>query len=622
MMRSILIFLTTILSALSLAACAEGDKAFSNDKRERVQHVDALLREVGKSELRYSPETASRLGVDSNNAGYSSYSSMLDDRSQAAFERKRLDRIEASTELDQIDISGLPEPSRTNFLVTQSALRNVIDIARFGHGQVSFGYSRPYAVDQLSGAYIDLPDLLLNRQNVRNEAEAVAFIDRLVLMADAIDDERRRLVAEFDAGIAPPRFIFERMADLSSQLSSVDENGTHEIFGAFRSYVENVADLTPRNRQLILTEADRVLKTEILPAYARFENSLTQLADKAREAPGIWAISQGDAYYVAALEFYTGQDGLEPAKLHEDGLAIVQDITHDLDIALQEAGYLDGSISERLAQIHAVPGQIFANDREGRQALLDRLHDHLDQAETFLPQIISRRPGTDIRIAPVPDILSNNAPGGYYSPASADGTSPATFFINLRDTAEWPAYSLPTLLYHEALPGHHLESALIAEERGLSITRQLIWIPVYGEGWALYAEDLANEFDAYADDPLGKVGYLQSILFRAARLVADTGLHHQRWSRERAVNYLVDATGQSRTAMETEVDRYTVWPGQAVSYMIGRQFIWSQRQRAQKALGDDFNLPEFHKVILQNGPRPLNLVKADVDKWLAEKQAN
>ena len=287
---------------------------------------------------------------------------------------------------------------------------------------------------------------------------------------------------------------------------------------------------------------------------------------------------------------------------------------------MQEAGFPDGTIAERLAEINLLPGQIFANDAEGRRALLQSLTDRLDATYARLSQIIPTPPRTRVSVAQIPAFLAANAPGGYYAAAPADSTSPGTFFINLRDTNEWPAYSLPTLLYHETIPGHHLESALTAEFGNLPTLRQLIWLPAYGEGWALYAEDLADEIGAYEDDPLGRIGYLQSLLFRAARLVTDTGLHHKRWSREEAITYLVDTTGQPRSAMETEVDRYTVWPGQAVSYMVGRQFIWKLRQRASTALGAKFDLKAFHQTILSNGPRPLQLVEADIEAWIAEEQ--
>lgn len=604
--------------SLAIAACGDTEPGGSGSLSKRALEVDKIIADVGRAELRQTPETASRLGLSAEKAGYV-YTSKLDDRSQAAFERRRLQRLETITQLDRIDETGLSEPTHTNLLVTRAALTSLVDMSKYGHGQISFGYSRPYAADQLSGAYIDLPDLLVNRQNIRNEEEAWAYVERLDLLADAIDDDRRRISAEFQAGIAPPEFIFARMIQLSDQLSALPADRPHPLFETFQNLTLANESLAPETRQRMLREIDRIIRDDLLPAYANFSDALTTLAENAREAPGVWAISDGDNYYRASLEFYTGQKGIDPATLHEDGLAIVASIQAELNIALQEAGFSEGAITERLAQLNTLPDQIFANDADGRDALLNLLYTHLEQARTILPSLILAAPSIDITIAPVPDILSDNAPGGYYSPASADGSSPATFFINLRNTAEWPAYSLPTLLYHEALPGHHLESALIAEQRGHSITRQLIWLPVYGEGWALYAEDLANEHGVYQDDPLGKVGYLQSILFRAARLVTDTGLHYQRWSRERAVDYLVETTGQARSAMETEVDRYTVWPGQAVSYMTGRQFIWSQRQRAQQTLGANFNLPEFHQIILANGPRPLDLVAADIDRWLAEK---
>jgi len=289
-----------------------------------------------------------------------------------------------------------------------------------------------------------------------------------------------------------------------------------------------------------------------------------------------------------------------------------------LDAALAAQGFVDGSVGSRLAELGRQPDQLFSDDNDGRLALIDSLRNRVSTMEARLGELIDVPPSTRVSVAAVPDYLTQTAPGGYYVAAPADGSAPGLFFINLRDTSEWPAFTLPTLLYHETLPGHHFESAFVSEQAEMPLIRQLIWNPTFGEGWAVYAEDLAYELGAYEDDPMGELGYLQSLLFRAARLVVDTGLHHERWSRERAITYLVDITGQPTSAMATEVDRYAVWPGQATSYMSGRQILHDLREQAQLILGDDFSLKAFHAVVLNNGPRPMSLVEQDVKAWIVE----
>jgi len=525
-----------LFGGLLLSACTGPTEQNSVYTSAQIREINKTLEDFGRQELSRSPETASRLGLQANEA-YPSYINRLDDRSQAAFERTRLARIERFEALSKIDPAKLPAPLNTSLRITQMALSSVIDMSSFGHGQTSLGFSRPYTADQLSGAYVDLPDLLINRQNIRNKTEALAYIERLAGMSDAIDDDRRRLIADAAAGITPPDFILTSMINLSQSLRTPPGGERHPIVKAFADLSTGAGDLTDDERANMLALVERLVSQDIHAAYMRLETTLATLSAQASDAPGIWTIKNGSDYYQAALVFYTGQ-ALSPASLHEEGLEIVASISADLDIALQEAGFTDGSIADRLAALNQLPDQVFTNDEEGRAALLRSLYDRLRTSAPALANLTSTPPDIGVAIAQVPDFLAANAPGGYYAAAPANGSAPGTFFINLRDTNEWPAYSLATLLYHETIPGHHLESALAAERGNLSTIRQLIWLPVYGEGWALYAEDLANEAGLYADDPLGKIGYLQSLLFRAARLVTDTGLHYQRWSRERAIDYL------------------------------------------------------------------------------------
>ena len=602
--------------AFFLCGCGQSGPAPEKASTAELKNVTAILDAFGAKELSRSPETSSRLGLPPAKAGYL-YNNLLDDRSQAEFERIRLERLETLERLERIDAGILPRHTSLTLQVTRSSLQSVIEMSTFGHGQVSLGFSRPFAADQLSGAYIDLPDLFINRQFIRSREEAIDYIDRLGQMAGAIDDDRRRLVADAEAGVRPPDFILQRMTDLSKQFYTplLEERRAHPILVAFENLSLGAAGLNEAERAQMKALIEQLIREDINPAYARFAQTLESLKEAAPETPGIWAIRNGDQYYEAALKFYTGE-ALNPGELHNQGLEIVARLSSELDIALQEAGFESGTIYERLEAINTLPGQIFENTPEGKAALLQSLRDRINATQSKLSSLITSPPRAGLRVDAIPDFLSINAPGAYYAAAPADDTVPAIFFINLRDTSEWPAYTLPTLLYHEAIPGHHFESALTSERGNLPILRKLIWLPVYGEGWALYAEDLANEIGVYADDPLGKVGYLQSLLFRAARLVTDTGIHYQRWSRTRAVDYLVETTGQSRTAMESEVDRYAVWPGQAVAYMVGRQFIWEQRQRSQQALGVKFDLPSFHDAILSNGPRPLHLIEADIDDWI------
>ena len=602
----------TIL-CVALAGCGAPPRDLDHTELETPKAVTDFLREAARTELAYSPETSTQLGLSIEVAGYDYFAS-LDDRSEAGIARMELQRIEILNTLDRIETGALPDNLATSVQAVRAAYADTVKMRAFGHGQVALGFVRPYAVDQLSGGYIDVPDLLLNRQSIRVPEDTSAYLARLSALSGTIDDERRRLTADAERGVRPPAFILDRMRRLALTLIARDAP-VHPLVTALDNQLIGRANISEALRTQIIAEAQEVITTQVIPSYERFIDTVSALEADASDAPGVWQLPSGDAYYTAALAFYSGRSA-SAQEVHNEGLALVADLGTRLDAALIKAGYTEGSIGERLAELGRQPEQVFANDDEGRAALIASLRDRVAAIEGRMGELIETAPASSVSIAPVPDYLTPTAPGGYYISAPADGTAPGLFFINLRDTLEWPAFTLPTLLYHETLPGHHLESALVSEQAQLPLIRQMIWNPVFGEGWAVYAEDLAYELGVYQDDPMGELGYLQSLLFRAARLVVDTGLHHERWSRGRAIDYLVEVTGQPETAMATEVDRYTVWPGQAASYMSGRQTIRALRDNAQLILGDAFSLKAFHAVILNSGPRPMDLVERDVEAWI------
>lgn len=608
--------IAVIAACILVCGCGAPSRNLDQVAPESVREITAFLDAAAREELTYSPETATQLGLSAELAGYD-YFDRLDDRSEAGIARMGLKRIDILNTLDRIDPSRLPDDLATSVLTVRSAYTNAVNMRAFGHGQVALGFVRPYAVDQLSGGYIDVPGLLLNRQSIRVAEDTRAYLTRLASLAGTIDDERRRLEADEGRGVHLPAFILKRMRLLVISLMAED-TPMHPLVTALENQLLGRADVTPELRAQALSDAQRIVMQEVIPSYQRFVVALTTLETRASEAPGVWQLPSGDAYYDAVLQFYSGRS-VSAQEVHNEGLALVDHLSDRLNAALIANGFVEGTIGERLAILSGQAEQLFSNDDEGRRALIDELRGRIAIMETRIGDVIDPIPSTSVSIAPVPDYLAPTAPGGYYISAPADGTAPGLFFINLRDTLEWPAFTLPTLLYHETLPGHHLESALISEQADLPLIRQMIWNPVFGEGWAVYAEDLAYELGLYDEDPMGELGYLQSLLFRAARLVVDSGLHHERWSRQRAIDYLVNVTGQPETAMATEVDRYTVWPGQATAYMSGRQAIRAMRDNARIILGENFSLKAFHAVILGSGPRPLQLVERDVDAWIVNQ---
>ena len=597
---------------LTLPACSRAETV-PEPPRRVARELGILFNDIAMLELASSPETVSQLGLTKETVGYN-HAGQLDDRSQAAWERARLVRLEILDKLENAPLPPLGSRLRTDLDTVLEAYRGSVEMAAFGHGQSRLGFANPYVFDQLSGAYIDVPDLLSNRQQVRNIEEARDYLSRLSKLTAAIEDEQRRLESDARSGFSPPDFILERMRLQAARIATQPAE-THILVTTLDNLMTGSEGLDLALRQRFTAEARKIVANDILPAYLELAEILDKMHDEAAAEPGVWVLPDGEAYYRAALAFYSGE-ATTAEEMHARGQAQVEALTAELDTALIEAGYTEGSVSERLIILNTSDGQVYENTQEGRIQLIGNLNVIMQQLQARLPEILARPPSAPVVIASVPEFMQDAAPGGYYEAAAADGSSPGVFYINLRDTAEWPAYMLPTLVFHEAAPGHHVESAVSLEAGKRPLIRQIIWQSAYGEGWALYAEDLADEMGFYDEDPLGRIGYLQSVLFRAARVVTDTGIHHMRWSREEAVDYLVSVTGQPRSAMETEVNRYAVWPGQAVSYMSGRERIRGLRQRARGVLGNSFDLAAFNYAILIGGPRPLDILERDIDAWV------
>jgi uncharacterized protein (DUF885 family) len=300
------------------------------------------------------------------------------------------------------------------------------------------------------------------------------------------------------------------------------------------------------------------------------------------------------------------------------GVELVAQIQSEMEVILRAEGLTRGTIAERVQAINRRPEQLYPNTDEGRALLLADLNTQTAAITARMPEVSGVLARAQVDIRRVPAYIEAGAPGGYYQSAALDGSRPGAYYINLRNTSEWPKYTLPTLTYHEAVPGHHWQISIQQEAQGLPFIRTaMLGFNAYAEGWALYAELLADEMGVYTDNRLGRLGYLQSAAFRASRLVVDTGLHHLRWTREQAIESMLAATGDQRSSIETEIERYCVWPAQATGYMVGRQEILRFRREAQAAMGDSFNLAGFHDTVLVNGSTPLSVAERLVQAWAA-----
>ncbi len=606
--------ITALAAASLLAGCSGVDE--EGTPRRIARQVDQALTTVAENELATDPERASRLGLTEAAVGYG-FSRRLTDRSQGAYERKRLTRLETLEGLLRTPRPAAGGAQARHLDTLIAAYESAEPLFLAGHGATGLGEAYPYVADHLRGAYIDVPILLTRFHPIRSQKDADAFEDRLRQWAGAIDDDRRRLMADGAAGITPPTIVLERMVKLTSAARNVPPDAS-PVITALDSALETRPELSPEARASRLETATRIYSESVLPALATFEESLIRLAQAAPDGPGVWRLPQGERFYSALLEALTGLP-IDPASLHARALADVATLTRELDAALTTIGLVDGSVMRRLQTLALEPGQVYPATPEGEAALIARLQVHLQNSRTRLATLFIAPPDAPVELRRLaPGALDAGAIAAY-RPAPADQSAPAILAIDPTRQYDWPDFTLATLVARETLPGRHLASVLAAELGQLPLARQILANPGFTEGWAGYSETLADEAGLHAVDPASRIGYLRSRLIRATEVVAETGLHHQRWTRLQAITYLSNTTGLNTAAATEVIDRLSVSPGGAAAGWLGRTQFLDMRETSMRVLGPKFDIRAFHAVLLNGGPRPLQIVEDDVKRWYTDQ---
>lgn len=577
-----------------------------------AKELDALTLAL----LRESPEAATSLGLTEEQAG-GRFNNRLSDYSVSGLNRAADIGRNALAKLNAIPAADLTSQEKVSQSVVAKALGYGIDGTQFGYGTYGNGAVQPYVVTQLSGAFTAVPDFLDSQHQINSAQSAADYLERLKAYARVLDQETSRIEADAAGGIIPPDFVIDGALKQLRDFAAKKPQDT-VLVTSFARRAKDVAGLDVSGMN---TQALAITRDEVLPAYRRQIAALEAIRPKASHDAGVWHLPKGDALYRSALKAWNTTD-LTPDEIHALGLKLIAELTVEMDAILDARGLTKGSVAERIQKLSEDKSQIYPNTDAGKDLLLRDLNVQIQAIEAKMPDVFGVSPKAKLEIKRVPPYIEAGAPGGYYQSAALDGSRPGAYYINLRDTAEWPKFTLPTLTYHEGVPGHHWQGSVQQESTGLPFIRSaILWFSGYGEGWALYSEQLADEIGAYQGDPLGRLGYLQSMTFRAARLVVDTGLHAKRWSREQAIDYMVGVTGDQRSSIATEVERYCVWPGQATAYMVGRETINRLRTKAKAELGNKFDLKAFHDVLLTNGSMPLSVMEEVVDAWIAQRNA-
>jgi len=593
----------TVSSAAALSAgvsAAPAIGAVVKPARSGDAALNAVFDRIFAERIKASPSFATSLGLDKGkNAAlrrtFDPKPYPLSRAEDVARNRAALAAVRA------IPASSLSEMAALNReIVIYDLERNLLAPTKFNLDSVQ----SPYLISQQDGAYFSVPDFLNSTHPIENAYDAEAYLSRLSDFGKVLDfetAEQKRMAARgFVAPVWSLDLALGQIAKLRNQPAAssglvdsiVSRAAKKGIKGAWRA------------------RATRIVETQVYPALDRQVALLKQLRRTTPPGDGATRLPNGDAIYAAALAQATTTN-MTPDEVHQLGLSQVAEYTALLDGILKQAGYTKGTVGERLSALNNDPKQLYPDTDAGRAQLIADLNANVAEMRAKLPQAFATLPTQPLEIRRVPPDIQDGAPNGYYNTASLDGSRPAIYWINLKSTGDWPRYSLPSLTYHEGVPGHHLQLSLAQQSKDIPMLRKISFYSSYIEGWALYAEQLSDELGGYQG--IEKAGYLQSFLFRSARLVVDTGLNSKGWSREKAVDYMVATTGFPRPRVQREVERYCASIGQACSYKVGHLAWLRARDKAREILGAKFDIKQFHEV-LKDGAMPLTILERRVEQ--------
>ena len=569
--------------------------------------VSALLDSIGENLLWLDPEQATTLGVDTG--ARAALRSRLKDRSAAGQERIAATLRADLTRAEAVDVAPLSHSTRTSVEVVRSAYRTALEGFAQPYGDVAVGSWRntPYVVIQNVGAYLDTPRFLDADHPVKTAADAEAYLARLDGMVAQLDGELGRVKDAASKGLIPPAFLIDKaVAQMEQSLKGARQGGGMLESLVRRTREGNIAGNWGRR-------AESIVKGRIAPAIERQLAELRAQRPRATNDAGMWARPGGDDYYRWALKASTTTT-MSPDEVHQMGLAQLAELHGRMDPILKKLGYTSGTVGDRMNELANDPRYKFSEGDKGRAEIMAFIQERIAIIRTKLPQMFNTLVRGNLEVRRLPPEEEPGAPGAYGGSGSIDGSIPGKFWINLHTTDLHRKYDLPDLAHHEAIPGHVWQGEYANK---LPLIRTMLSFNAYSEGWALYAEQLADEFGVYDDFEVGRLGYLQSLAFRACRLVVDTGLHAKRWTREQGVRFFVERNGSNAAEVASEVDRYCSWPGQACGYKVGHSEINHQRDKAKAALGPRFDIRAFNDAVVLGGNVPMDVLAKNVEDYVA-----
>jgi len=554
-----------------------------------------------------SPESLTYLGVVDRFNWLTNHQSKISITGLSDMEEDLIDAKKLKTRLLSYKDESLSEQQK----ITKEIA--VFDISNFIKETEEFPFYN-YPLNQIGGIHLNSVEFMTDVHPIRNVKEAEAYIDRLNLFDDSFKATLEILNAQKKAGIFPPKFVFDHVIRQLEEFLNFKEN-ENPLRSVFLRKIEELNLDSEVSSELIL-KLDNAIENSVTPGFKLLYDFVNETRKKANQYHGVWSLPNGDEFYALRLKVYTTTD-YSAEDIHNIGFSEVERITKRMQEIAFDLGYGDQvKVGQLMNSLNEDSNFLYSDTPDRKERVVADYNSIVEETWNISELYFHNMPKSRVEVRAVPEYSEQNQAGGYYMSPALDGSRPGVFYANLYDIKQTPTYSMRTLAFHEAIPGHHLQVALNLENESLSLYRRFGYgTSAFSEGWALYAERLALEA-GLAEDPYDELGVLQSELFRAVRLVVDTGIHYKRWSREEAMAYMKNVTGMSDTEVRVEIERYIVWPGQACSYKVGMLKILELREKAKEKLGEDFNIKDFHSVILEQGQPPLFIVEDLVNLML------
>lgn len=603
------LFLLTIAFLFTACEDSEAEKEhFSSEEiAAETAEFNAFLDREFKEELKFSPMMQTQLGMKTNYGRWDDFSSEKYTK-ELNRAKERLSYLN-----DSVEVAALSENAALSYKLYKQKMEEIVEDYKFRF------YN--YPVNQMFGVQAELPAFLINFHRIDSVPDAEAYISRLERIPAVMDDVIEGLKIRESNGIMPPQFVFEHVLNVSKNLikgkpfeRSTEENA---LLTDFRGKVEAL-EISPEKRSELMQEVQTALVDSVQPAYKDLITFLEDQRQRATSEHGVWKFPKGEEFYKEALEKYTTTD-LTAEQIHQFGLSEVARIHKEMQKIMEEVGF-EGSLQDFFEFMRTDEQFYYENTREGREKYLAEATATIETMKGELDELFLTRPEANIKVKAVEPFREKSAGKAFYTPPALDGSRPGIYYANLYDMEAMPTYQLEALAYHEGIPGHHMQIGIAQELDSLPMFRKLGYYPAYVEGWGLYSEKLPKEI-GYYKDPYSDFGRLAMELWRAIRLVVDTGIHAKEWTREEAIEYYTTNSPNAESDAIKMVERHIVMPGQATAYKIGMNKILELREYAKKELDEDFDIRKFHDVVLTHGPLPLNVLEELVYEWVEEEKA-